>query len=153
TRFWCAGVGVFDGRAVVHAGLVMALLMLGACSPKPPPHVGAETPTNDASGTHLLLSREHARAALCELYARIDTDCDKRLTVLDQRQCSRPPCPMSVDVTLGETHLTLTALHQVSQLATELAEALNEQATANEFIRLQRQRVFQGPVEYLADRI
>src|SRR5690606_30249654 len=37
--------------------------------------------------------------------------------------------------------------------ATELAEALNEQATANEFIRLQRQRVFQGPVEYLADRI
>src|SRR5690606_10151747 len=83
-----------------------------------------------------------------------DVDCDRRITILDQRgHCPNAPCPLSHTVTLGETQLELTALHQAAQFAVELAAGLEhaEQTTASLSIDLQR--VFQNPVDYLAEQI
>lgn len=102
----------------------------------------------------LAIPREEARAALCELYAKLDVDCDKRLTVLDQRaQCAQPPCALDLKVKLGSETVALTQLHQASQLATNLAEGLKHDTDASSPIPIEFEQVFQNPVDYLAERI
>jgi alpha,alpha-trehalase len=117
-----------------------------------------EPNTSDArtsdTQSHVVLTRDEATRALCELYEALDTDCDRRLTVLDQRgRCEQAPCPLHMTVKLAARELNLTSIHTASQLATELAEALLDSSNAEATITIDTSRVFQNPVRYLETRI
>lgn len=132
----------------------MSFVSALACGRKvPPAAVASEAsppPTSKASTTP-----EAARGALCDLYARLDRDCDKRLTVLDQMgECQRVPCELDVSLTLGDRTLHLTHLHQASQLATDLAESLERMdASAASRLEIDIEHALSNPVEYLKRRI
>lgn len=153
--------------AVVGSWLVIVITSLGAaCSrdvvkpvtvSSPGPAEG-NTPTLDdeANVTRPLveLTRDEAARALCELYEALDTDCDRRLTILDQRlHCTHGPCPLHATVKLGKHAVSIPSLHVASQLATELAEVLLDSEITNETVTVDTNRVFQNPVRYLETRI
>ncbi len=130
---------------------------VSACN-RPAPSTHSALPVVDQkqeTAATLVVSRNDAVRALCELYSTLDADCDRRLTIMDQRgQCARPPCALGLGVTLGDREVRLTHLHEASQLATELAEGVLETTTRSDTaIEVNLQRAHQNPVEYLEERI
>ncbi len=130
---------------------------VSACT-RPAPSTHSTLPTVDQkqeTAAIVVVSRDEAVRALCELYSALDADCDRRLTIMDQRgQCARPPCALGLGVTLGAREVQLTQLHAASQLATELAEGLLETtAVAGATIEVNLHRALQNPVEHLEERI
>ncbi len=148
-------------RSVLPLLLTSALATLFACSREAPTRMGISSTrsfspaTASQNETELLtLPRGEAQSALCQLYAALDVDCDRRLTILDQREvCDTPPCTIALEMELGGQRVALGALHEASQLATELAEALSATSDPNTNVRVDLNRVFDNPVDYLGNRI
>lgn len=135
-----------------RAWLVTTAMMLpSACAPgtpsRPLPAGTARLspvvdPPPEAQGT-VGLSREAARAALCQLLAARDRDCDRRVTVLDGGAL---PYTTRLDAGL----VTLRSTSEVSQLVTELAAGLTSSEPS---VTLELERVHADPVTYLQGRI
>lgn len=131
----------------------LVVCVLGCGREVPPAAVASESAP--AAPSRAVVSPEAARAVLCDLYARLDRDCDKRLTVVDQSgDCERAPCELDVRVTLGGRTLHVEQLHQASQLATDLAEGLERaNASAASHLDLDVEHALGNPVQYLERRI
>ncbi len=104
----------------------------------------------EATGT-LELSREPARVLLCQVLAERDRDCDRRITIDDEKRLparSAPAFPFAVEVE-GQT-ITLGARNEAAQLVTELVRRLKAQEPR---VALDLSRVHADPVSYLEGRV
>lgn len=154
---WRYVIGMARPVLFLHGLATIGLVWTTGCARETRTRIAATTApiaTVTTTSQRPTLTRAEALEALCDLYATLDVDCDKRITVLDQRgHCANAPCPLSHTVTVGEKRLELTALHQAAQLAVELAAGLDHAERTNATLSLDVDRVFQNPVDYLAEQI
>ncbi|HYP90509.1 MAG TPA: trehalase family glycosidase, partial [Polyangiaceae bacterium] len=98
--------------------------------------------TTDSRGA-LALPRNTAQAALCQVLADRDRDCDQRLTVRDAGK-------FPYELRLPTTAVTLSSTSEVSQLVTELVAGLKR---GDGVVTLDLARVHLDPISYLETRI
>lgn len=155
--------------------LLLAILLAGATegcrspAPEAPPGPSiapSEQPTSASAvviGTNierLEMPRAEAVDALCRLYDERDLDCDERITQQDEIQrCGHAECPSQPAALVAGRRMPLQALHHVSQLATELADALlterpPAEGTSDESrVSVNIERAMNNPADYLVTRI
>lgn len=141
-------------------------LTLSSCEPRPlvppapvptvtRPEIGVSTPP-----TSLELPRGQGLSLLCTALSDRDHDCDRRITVADDRSadCSaaRSNCPQATHAKwphiVGASGVTveLAKVHEAAQFVQELVVELRK---PNAKLRLDLQRVRLDPASYLAYRI
>jgi alpha,alpha-trehalase len=110
-----------------------------------------------ARATPLVLSRGQGLELACQVLLELDTDCDRRLTIDDERAHSRtvataePTLPRFPYVARAAgVELRMERLHQAAQLVQELVVGLRSNADR---FQLLLERVRADPATYLAYRI
>jgi alpha,alpha-trehalase len=109
-----------------------------------------------AETTPLALSREQGLELMCQVLLELDADCDRRVTVDDERVHSRavpaePQLPRFPYVArTGHAEIRIERLHQAAQLVQELVVGLRSNAAR---FPLLLERVRADPATYLAHRI
>jgi alpha,alpha-trehalase len=112
---------------------------------------GVPPAVQSATGSVRELSRAGALAALCELLAERDRDCDRRLTVDDEATTTNSWPAYPHVVKLGSEPLELASLHQAAQFVQELVLALERESGPR--VRIDLARVRADPVSALSYRI
>jgi alpha,alpha-trehalase len=112
-------------------------------------------PAATVNGAHeLALPRSDAQRLLCRLFAELDRDCDRKITILDEKASTgarghEPSWPFTVET--GSAEIRLDAPHEAAQLAGELILGLRG-PDANRLV-LDLDRVHADPASHLAYRI
>ncbi len=154
------GVGGVGAR---HArGLVAAALSVGCVASPATPFSSAsslrsdgqqgESGTSRGEGLACRVGVPEARSALCALFERLDADCDRRLTVLDERSWADTNGAGVRPFDIGTCRVPAHTLQHASQAATEIADALSTVAQDGE-LSLDLGRIMLPPAAYLAQRI
>jgi alpha,alpha-trehalase len=120
--------------------------------------LATEEEANRRLPREVVLGREQAAALLCRVLDERDFDCDRRVTVEDDRAacaanaaaCSSAPGRKPYVARAGDVGVPLPELHQVAQLVQELVLGLRSNAPN---VRLDVRRVRSKPGLYLHDRI
>ena len=146
---------------------VLAVLLLSCGPNRQPAGQTAPPPSSrkngssvaDAGGGIVVLSRETASSLLCQILRDRDDDCDRRLTIDDERPrtCStsdevREPTARWPYVARSErVGVELASLHEAAQLVQELVLAVRAPGPGD--VRIDISRVRLDPASYLAYRI
>ena len=142
-------------------------LALASCKPRHSRPLPASTPATtkpktvvSTPPTSLQLSREQGLSLLCTVLSDRDHDCDRRITVADDRltNCSAASsnCPETTPsnwphiVRTPGGFIELAKAHEAAQLVQELVVELRK---PNERVQLDLERVRSDPASYLAYRI
>jgi alpha,alpha-trehalase len=139
------------GKALVCA----ATLACAAPRAEPPPAPPSLRKTSDPAARvvkTIELPRKQALELVCTLLEDRDRDCDRRITVLDERRRAasdaRPEWPYALSA--GGTPIELRARHEAAQFVQESVLALRDTAAT---VTLDLERIRDNPVSYLAHHI